>query len=319
MKPLLAFLFACHLVFSTTAFATPPESKEPIKMIINDWMSQILLAYITGQVYGKMGYQVVYAQSPSLDQWGAIGRGGMHVQVEVWEGTMSDKLRRLLDRGKVVDAGNHQATSREDWWYPNYVKELCPGLPDWRALNDCKTLFAAGKNQPQGIYYTGPWEKHDLDRVHALGLEYRVVTLDDVKQLFATLRAAYDRKQPIMIYNWTPNWILTQIKGEFVEFPEYEPACTTDPAWGTNKERLYDCGNPKQGWLKKIAWAGMPDKWPCAYQTLEKISFTGRMIAELSRRVLVDGLSHEQAARAWVTENEAVWRDWIPPHCRAGH
>ena len=30
----------------------------------------------------------------------------------------------------------------EEWWYPTYMKEKCPGLPNWEALNDCAEAFS---------------------------------------------------------------------------------------------------------------------------------------------------------------------------------
>jgi glycine betaine/proline transport system substrate-binding protein len=74
---------------------------------------------------------------------------------------------------------------------------------------------------------------------------------------------------------------------------------------------LYDCGNPADGYLKKAAWDGMADKWPSAYATLEKISFTNPQIAEMARLVDVEELEPEEAAAEWLEANEDVWKSWI--------
>ena len=34
-------------------------------------------------------------------------------------------------------AGETGMLAKEEWWYPIYMKEQCPGLPDWQALNAC--------------------------------------------------------------------------------------------------------------------------------------------------------------------------------------
>ena len=90
--------------------------------------------------------------------------------MEVWSGSLDNKFNHLVGQGKVIDAGLHPARGREDWWYPLYVKELCPGLPDWRALNACAPLFASAKTSPKGQYLTGPWMLKDRARIRALNL-----------------------------------------------------------------------------------------------------------------------------------------------------
>jgi hypothetical protein len=36
----------------------------------------------------------------------------------------------------VIDAATHDAKTREDWWYPSYVEDVCPGLPDFLVFID---------------------------------------------------------------------------------------------------------------------------------------------------------------------------------------
>jgi len=129
--------------------------------------------------------------------------------------------------------------------------------------------------------------------------------------LWAELSAAEKRGQPIVLFNWTPNFIEALYPGKFVEFPEYVEGCKDDPAVGPNPEMTYDCGNPANGYLKKAAWEGMADKWPGAYETLTEIEFTNAQIAEMAKLVDIDELEPEEAAQAWLEDNEDVWRPWI--------
>ena len=99
---------------------------------------------------------------------------------------------------------------------------------------------------------------------------------------------------------------------EIVEFPAWEDGCDKDPAVGPNPDALYDCGNPADGYLKKAAWEGMEEKWPAAYATLEKISFTNPQIAEMAKLVDVDDYEPEEAAEIWLEDNESVWKQWLP-------
>lgn len=311
---IFGWLLAMPVVAGASKAAEPPG---PIRVITNDWTSQIVLAHIAGTLFEQLGFTVQYAESTTREQWGALSRGAAHVQVEVWEGTMSDMFNRMLAQGKIIDAGDHDAKTREEWWYPSYVEARCPGLPDWQALNRCAKLFATEDSGNFGIYIAGPWEKPEAARIRALKMAFRVRQVNNSDELWVELKKASNENRPIVLFNWTPNWVEDRFEGKFVEFPAYDPACETDPGWGINPDYHYDCGNPKDGWLKKAVWSGMPEAWPCAYQTLRNLNFNNAMISGLAARVDVDGLGHQAAAEEWLQQHESLWQSWIPDHCRS--
>ncbi len=313
----LRLLFCLLFLSPLMALASPINADQPIRVITNDWSSQIVLAHVAGGVFTHLGYEVEYSSSTSDEQWGAMALGIDHVQVEVWEGTMSDMFTRMVKARRLLDAGTHTATTREDWWYPTYVEDQCPGLPDWRALKACSALFSRDGTDT-GYYYAGPWEKPEAARIRALGMNFRAEAVQQADDLWVALKQAVADQHPIVLFNWTPNWVEARYEGKFVEFPSYHPDCESDPSWGVNTEFHYDCGNPSQGWLKKAAWSGMAERWPCAYQTLQKLNFDNHTIAQLAARVDVDGLSHEVVAQEWLSENSSVWLTWLGEACSDG-
>lgn len=288
---------------------------EPIKIITNNWSSQIVLSHVMGELFKKQGYNVEYLESSIADQWGALSYGVAHVQVEVWEGTMATEFDRLVKAGRILDMGLHNAKTREEWWYPEYVEAHCPGLPDWKALKKCAAYFSQN-NSNKGLYLSGPWEKPDEARIRALQIDFEVKMLASGDQLNEALKAAVKDKQPIVLFNWTPNWVESRIKGKFVEFPDYAPECETDPSWGVNKDFLYDCGNPKGGWLKKAAWSGMTTQWPCASKLLKSFTLNSQQIASAAALVDIDELSHAAAAQAWLAQYQTLWQGWIDESCQ---
>jgi len=299
-------------MLSGSVYAQAPESKDPIKIVTNNWTSQLVLANVVGNVLGEMGYNVEYTPSDTQLQFTAIANGDMHFQVEVWEGSMADSFAKAQETG-LVDAGSHDAVTREEWWYPSYMNEMCPGLPDWKALDACAEKFATAETKPKGRFVGPPadWGKHYSERITALGMNFEEVPVGQAATLWAELQAAYDRKEPVVLFNWTPNFIEAKFEGEFVNFPDYEKACHDDAAWGMNPDAVYDCGAPKKGWLKKAAWNGMEEKWPAAWGVLQKVNFTNEQIASAAAMVDVDGKSPEEAAKQWATDNSDVVSGWM--------
>jgi glycine betaine/proline transport system substrate-binding protein len=280
--------------------------------VTNNWTSQLVLSNVVGQLLQKMGYNVEYKPSDTQLQFTALASNDMDFQIEVWEGSMAESFDKAKAKG-IVDLGNHDAVTREEWWYPSYVKEKCPGLPDWKALDACAKVFATAETGDKGRFVGPPadWGKHYSERIQALGMNFQEVPVGQAATLWSELQAAYDRKEPIVLFNWTPNFIEAKFEGEFVDFPEYDPACLTDAKWGSNPDAVYDCGAPKKGYLKKAASKQLEQKWPAAAAFLKKVNFTNAQIAAAAAMVDIQGMTPEDAAKKWIAENETVWKAWM--------
>ncbi|MCX4027090.1 ABC transporter substrate-binding protein [Endozoicomonas sp. SM1973] len=309
--PKAACCILLALFFGYCFVAAADQKHIPIKIATNDWASQIILSYAIGSVLQNQGYTVKYQTISLKQQWGGLRLGHIHLQLEVWQFSMAKDFNRMVAKDVILDVGAHSAKTREDWWYPSYIKRLCPGLPDWQALNKCSQLFSTPESGNKGVYYTGPWISDEGIRIRVFKLNYRIISID-AASLNKRLINAVHNKQPIMLLNWTPNWTDNRVKGEFVEFPEFSQQCITDPSWGVNPTEINDCGAPKKGWLKKAANPNFPVNWPCAYQFIQNISFTNDMIAEAAALYEYDKFSYKESAIKWLEKYKASWQQWLP-------
>ena len=228
---------------------------------------------------------------------------------------MAEDLARTSTLGQIVEVGDHDALTLEDWWYPSYLEERCPGLPSWEALKKCAPLFSHKSTAPKGRYVAGPWEKPERARIRALEMDFAVKPVKTADDLWVELKKAYTEKSSIVLFNWSPNWIEDRFDGKFVEFPEYDPQCEIDPAWGVNATRIHDCGNPKDGWLKKVAWVQTEQMWPCAYAILKDMNFNNAMISQIAAYVDADNMTHAQAADKWISDNTVLISTWGAKTC----
>lgn len=312
MKKLRTSLAAGILALAPLA-AVAADSADPIVIPIHNWSSQIVMSNVIGQLLEKMGDNVEYVTTDSQAVYESVRLGDVALEMEVWEGAFGASFRAAMEKGGIVDAGDHDAVTREDWWYPMWTKDACPGLPSWKALNDCAELFATAETGTKGRYLDGPvdWLKHGKERVEALDMNFEVINAGSAAALWAEIGAAEADKRPIVVFNWTPNFAEAVWPGEFVEFPKWVDGCDTDPAVGPNPNATYDCGNPADGYLKKAAWDGMEAKWPAAFGVLKKFSLNNAQIAEMARLVDVDELEPDEAASEWLAANEDVWKAWL--------
>lgn len=301
---------AAAALFAPMAHAQ--DSSDPILIPTHNWSSQVVMSHVVGQIFESIGDTVEYVSTDSQAVYESVRLGDVSLELEVWEGAFGKSFNEALKKGGIEDAGDHNAVTREDWWYPLWTKEACPGLPDWKALNDCAAVFATPETGDKGRFLGGPvdWLKHDAERVDALGMNFTVVNAGSASALWAEVGAAEKTKKPIVIFNWTPNFAEAVWPGEFVEFPKWEAGCDKDPAVGPKPDKTFDCGNPANGYLKKAAWDGMKDKWPKAHDVLTKISFTNPQIAEMAKLVDIDEMEPEDAAAQWLEDNPDVWKPW---------
>ncbi|MCG8353961.1 MAG: ABC transporter substrate-binding protein [Kiloniellales bacterium] len=303
-------LLGAALVVSGTALA---DSDDPIKIPLHNWSSQIVGAHIVGKILNEAGHEVEFVPSDSQVVYTSMCEGDIDLVHEVWQGAFGVAFEKVVAEGCVIDAATHDAKTREEWWYPAYVEEVCPGLPDWQALNNCAKLFTTPETAPNGRFLAGPvdWLKHDQERVEGLEMNFEVVNAGSASALWAELESASKRKAPIVLFNWTPNFIEAIYDGKFIEFPKYAEECRSDASWGKNPDKTYDCGNPADGYLKIGVWQGFPEKFPKAYKIVQQINFTNLDVAVMAKLADVDGMEPEDAADEWLKDNEAKWKTWL--------
>ncbi len=288
------------------------DSMDPIKITLHDWTGQYLTTKIMGSVLMKAGHNVEYVQADYLAQFAGLETGDLHIAMEMWETTGKDALEASLATGNTLDLGETGMDAKEEWWYPTYMKQRCPGLPDWKALNACAEAFATPETSPKGRYLGGPvtWGGYDDERIEALSLDFEVVHAGTDAALFAELESAYQRQAPVLLWVYAPHWAVAKFDGEWVEFPTYADECYSDPSWGINPDMAYDCGKPF-GWIKKVGWKGGEEKWPDAYKAVRNFHIENDAMSQMIVEVDLEGKSVDDVVANWIASNEAVWKNWL--------
>ena len=292
--------------------AAAQESSDPIKLTLHDWTGQLITTQIMGEVLKNAGYTIEYVPADYLAQFAGLKTGDLHVAMEMWETTGREAMDEAVATGNVENLGENGMQAIEEWWYPLYMKEKCPGLPDWEALKDCGEAFSIPETAPKGRYLGGPvtWGGFDDERVDALELPFEVVHAGTDAALFAELESAYQRQAPIMLWVYAPHWAPIKYEGEWVEFPPFDKACYEDPATGVNPDMAYDCGKPR-GPIWKVAWAGLKDKWPGAHKAIQAFNIGNDEMGAMVAKVDLDGQTVEAVVAEWMDANKDRWQQWI--------
>jgi glycine betaine/proline transport system substrate-binding protein len=306
----MAGIFAVGLSSAAPA-AGVPESDKPIKIMIADWTSIGLQGEIMSIILQTYGYNTELVVADDSGRYPGFENGDLHIAMETWQTSQKVNFAKSVATGKTLDLGETGLVGVEDWWYPLYVKEHCPGLPDWKALIGCAEYFSTADTAPKGRYVGGPvsWGGHDEQLIKALDLPFEVIHPGTDAAMFAELKAAYERKAPVILWVWEPHWAPSLYEGEFVQFPKFEDGCYDDPSWGPNPKETGDCGKP-YGWVKKMGWAGGEKVWPCAYEMVRNYKMDNATLSALLVEVDLNGRSSTEVATEWLKNNESKWRPW---------
>ncbi|MBT1159669.1 ABC transporter substrate-binding protein [Aminobacter anthyllidis] len=302
----------CAIALPEYAVAAEMGSTDPIKMAMNEWTSQNILAQVAGRLLSKAGYVVEYVTAGSNTQLTPLSAGELTVAMEIWTVNSGPAFEQLVDEGKITIVGPTGLEGKGGWVYPKFAEGLCPGLPKWEALKDCSGVFSTIETYPQGqlIDFPPDWgNTYSAERFTAFGLDFKSVSGGSEGAITAALRSSIAAKKPVLAYFWWPHPIFAELELAHVEMPAWAAECETDPSWGINPSATYDC-DERPNAIVIAAWPGMKDKWPRAYEILEQFRIDNDEDMRLAHEV-ENGAKLGAVADEWMTKHATQWRAWL--------
>ena len=313
MKFIKPIILATALACSGNAFAADMGAKdEAIKLAINEWTGQHISTHVAGEILKRMGYQVEYVTAGYYPQMQALEDNTVSATLEIWSSNIGEHYDNALASGNVEEIGDLGLVPVESWFVNNAALEKCPGLPDYNALNGCVEVFANAETFPKGRFvdYPAYWGTTNVNRIEGLGLEYTSVPAGSEGALIAEIQGAEARNEPLMIMFWAPHWLHAVVDLTNVALPPYEAGCNDDASIGVNPNAAWDC-DWERGYIKKMAWTGMKDKWPAAAEFLAAYTLTNDDQIPMMNAIDQEGKKLEEVVSAWVDANEATWKPWV--------
>ena len=295
----------------TSAPAASSGDKITIKLAENSWTGSSINVNVAKILLEKqLGYKVEIVTIDENAQWAALSSGDLSASLEVWPSGHADNVKKYIDEQKAVEnLGPLGVVGKISWYVPSYVVEQHPELATWEAYKNPTDadLFKTAETGEKGQFLAGDpaWVQYDEDIIKNLGLDLQVVRAGSEQAVLAAVDSAYTRKEPILFYFWTPHSVLAKYKLTAVKLPDYSDAC-----YSKAKAGGVACDYPPDK-LFKIAWAGLKDKAPDAYQLLKNMQYTNDDQISLIAAVDTEKKSAADAAQDWVSKHESVWKAWL--------
>jgi len=115
LKPFRSIVAAgCVSLLAATGIAKAADSTQPIVIPIHNWSSQVVMAYVIGGMFETMGSNVEYVTADSQAVYESIRTGDVTISHEVWQSTFGKSFLTAVEKGGVIDAGTHSATTLEE-------------------------------------------------------------------------------------------------------------------------------------------------------------------------------------------------------------
>lgn len=304
---------AIALSFVMTGGVFAADTNKPISIATIDSSDADFIAYVYGGILQELGFNVEYLRIDYSAMIPAIETSDLDVTTSIWDTTTWPGVVSAVNDGTAVNYGSTGVAVEEGWWYPKYLEDLCPGLPNWEALKGeaCIAALTTAETSPKGRYIDAPadWEAGSDMRMEALGLNYEVINSGSIVAMVATVRAAVDRKEPIFSWGYVPHWFFDDTPGNFLQLPPNTEACHEDASVGPNPTATGDCGF-SVGYIWKMASTGFSEKSPQAARILHLFELSTADVAAATGKIENDGVDIEIVAGEWIAANEDIWKSW---------
>lgn len=298
-----ALFTASSILFLASAANAAPMGAvtEPIKLTMLEWTGQHVSSHVAGNILESMGYKVDYVTAGNFPQFSGLADGTLSASVEIWMNNVGDIFGKALDAKQIEDIGPLKLKTNEGWLYPKYMEKVCPGLPDFKALEQpkCVEALATPDTFPNGrlLDYPADWGSRGAEIIKNNNLPLSAVPAGSEGALVAELESATAANRPILMMFWAPHPALAGKDIAWVKLPPCDP---------TNKT---ECITPPD--VEKIVWSGFSTKWPAAYAFLQHFEVNADDQEQMMMRVEKNGESIEAVTKEWVATHKAVWTPWV--------
>ena len=283
---ILLLLLLCACTPQNTDYATEKTDEEDtVKIVYVDWATEVASAHVVQAVIEeKLGYSCQLLPVSAVAMWEAVASGDQDAMVAAW---LPSLHHHYLDKHKdhVVDLGPNLENVFMGMVVPTYV--TIDSVEDLKEYGNQFRERIIGIDPGAGLMTSTDKAIEDY------GLkQYELVTGSDATMV-ETLENAIDDGEWIVVTGWTPHW----------KFARWDLKYLKDPlgSYGSS-ERIHT-----------IVREGLEEDMPEVYELLDRFYWEPEHMEHVMLLIHENGVSPEEAARIWISENEEIVNEWILP------
>ncbi len=294
-----------------TACNSGTTNKGTVNIAVNPWVGYEANAAVVGYILEKkLGYTVVKKNLAEQVSWDGFTSGEVDMILENWGHEDLAKIH-ITDNKDAIDAGSTGVNGIIGWYVPPWMAAKYPDIIDGTKLNTYADMFKTSESGAKGQLLDGDpgFVTYDEAIIRNLGLNFEVVYAGSEAALIEQFRTAEAQKKPLLGYFYSPQWFLNEVPLVHINLPPYAPGCDPDP---TNLALVTCTDYPAYDDLNKILRKKFADEHADAATFVKNFKWTAADQNTVADYITNKSMTPEAAAEKWVTDNEAIWKPWLP-------
>lgn len=279
---ILASMLTVALVLA--GCSTKEEAKK-ITLAYPAWDSEIASTNVIKEILeSKLDYKVEMLQVDAGPMYKGIVDGSADAMVAAWLPGTHGELYYEPNKDKFEDLGPNLDGTKVGLTVPAYMN-----------INSIEEL--GNSELGKSVNYTITGIEPGAGIMSATTAAIEQYELKDWKLLESSsaamakvLQDKYAKQEPVIVTGWTPHWMFAKMDLKYLEDPK--------GVYGGDEQ------------IHTLVRLGLKDSQPDAYQLLDQFAWT---TADMET-VMVDifgGMSEQDAAKKWITANEAKVNEWL--------
>lgn len=329
------------LVAAAALLALTAGAEAKTKVVIGelDWPGARAIEEVLAQVmtqYLDADVERISAAQEALYEALNKGDGSVDVVADMWTDHLPAQMASYVAKGsaETIILNEQAYLGTEGIFVPAYVTEM--GVTRLADLADpAKAKLFDSDGNGKGEIWAGAigWEStnHTMVRGKTYGFDANVeYTTVEQPVFLAQLKAAYEKRQPIVFYYWTPEWIFAAFDLVELEQPAFD-GYATESAKGSERYKADGCYTfyqpaERNDWLEASSIScGQPptrvhiahsralaERDPRISQFLRQVKLDAGEVNQWILAMEVDGKDVKDVAAAWIEANRAmIEAEWL--------
>jgi glycine betaine/proline transport system substrate-binding protein len=262
----------------------------------------------------KLGIQVDLKPIAQAMAWPAIEKGTVDVIPDMWLPNQKPAIDKYVHEKKVAELSVTYDKASQGIFVPTWVAEKY-NIKKIDDLNEHTKLFDFS-GDGKGDLWVGAFAwmvSNEMKiKIRDYGLNYNALNLEQFAFL-TILTEKMRKKQPIIFYYWSPEWIFAKYDLTKIEEPPYEPS-----KWKfvENKpDESYIACDWQPGIAHTAIRAGLKNDNPKAYKFFKNfyipLDQMNLLIADIVDAPDNPKKDPTEVAKKWVEDNPKIVNDWL--------
>lgn len=227
-----------------------------------------------------------------------------------------------IENGKIVALSDPLSdASTQGLWVPRYMVDESPELATLAGILNHPELFPNPEDPSRGAIYNGApgWGATivtaQLYKANQMAdRKFDLVDPGSLAGLDSAISRAYERKQGIVAYYWSPTGLLGRYAMVKVDLgvphdPVEWTRCTTNAACADPKANAWAASDN----VKTLVSKQFSEENGEIVEYLEKRELTKETINDMLAWMNENQATGEDAAQHFLTENPEIWSKWVSP------